>query len=69
MIYHIAGKFGEVFNLAIWRSRRKLPNLIPPILNRPAGTSTSRNIPVHSSEKAMSGILLSLSLREGNSCR
>jgi len=26
LVYHTVGKFGEVFNLVIWRSRRKLPN-------------------------------------------
>ena len=30
-IYHIVRKFGEDFNLVIWRSRRKLPDLIPPL--------------------------------------
>ena len=29
----MVGRFGKVFNLAIWWSRRKSPNLIPPILN------------------------------------
>jgi len=24
--YHIVGKFGKFFNLAIWRSRKKSPN-------------------------------------------
>ena len=38
-LYHIVGKFGKVFNLAIWQSRRKLPNLIPPILNPVAPAS------------------------------
>ena len=27
--HHIAGKFGEVFNLAIWWSRKKITNLNP----------------------------------------
>ena len=26
MSYHIVGNFGEVFNLAIWRIRYRLPN-------------------------------------------
>jgi len=29
----MGGKFGGVFNLVIWQSGEKMPNLIPPILN------------------------------------
>jgi len=39
----MVGKFGEAFTLAIWWSRRKLPNLIPPILNSMALASWLHN--------------------------
>ena len=44
-VYRIAGKIGEVLNLAIWLSRIKSPNYIPPILeilrHRLAGYSST----------------------------
>ena len=69
----MGGKFGRVFNLVIWQSGKKLPNLIPPVLNPhdscqlPDRSNTYDyalhqylKIAVFSPENAMSGIPLSL---------
>jgi len=70
--FHCVQKFGQVFNLAIWRSRRKSPNLIQPILNPAAPCRLVlyyfKKYTVHSPEKAMSGILLSLSVSGKEVC-
>ena len=72
----MGGKFGGVFNLVIWQSGEKIPNLIPPILNpHDSGQLADRSstydyalhqhlkIAVFSPENAISGIPLSVERR------
>jgi len=69
----MGGKFGRVFDLVIWQSGEKLPNLISPILNphdsgQLADHSSTYNYALHqhlkiavfSPENVISGIPLSL---------